>query len=230
MKRKINIRGVLIPNSYKRYYDYFGEENTCPADVQKILDESQPGDEIEVHINSPGGVIDVGSEIYTILRSHRENVVIYITGEACSAASIIAMAATCKMSPTALMMVHCVSTFQSGNHSAMEHTAEMLRTADQSLCTAYMDKSGMTEQEVLDMMEKETWLTAEKALELGLIDGIMFREEPVDVQMVAGPLFQLPTAEQMEKVRLLMQEDDMTSKKAAAVAAFNLLSLRGGTR
>ena len=108
MKRKINVRGVLIPNSYKAYYDYWGEDSCCPADVQKVLDEAQPGDEIEVYINSPGGVIDVGSEIYTILRSRKDNVVIYITGEACSAASIVAMAATCKMSPTALMMVHCV--------------------------------------------------------------------------------------------------------------------------
>lgn len=229
MKRKIDVRGVLIPNSYKWYYNLFGEESTCPADVQRVLDEAQTGDEIEVHINSPGGVIDVGSEIYTILRSRKDDVVIYITGEACSAASIVAMAATCKMSPTALMMVHCVSTRQSGNHSDMEHTAEVLRTADKALSTAYMAKSGMTEQKVLEMMERETWLTAEKALELGLIDEIMFQEEAL-TPLVAGPLFALPSAEQMEKARQMMPEDNKNVKKAAAIAAFNLLSLKGGSR
>ena len=230
MKRKINVRGVLIPNSYKAYYDYWGEDSCCPADVQKVLDEAQPGDEIEVYINSPGGVIDVGSEIYTILRNRKDNVVIYITGEACSAASIVAMAATCKMSPTALMMVHCVSSWQSGNHNDMEHMAETLRTADKALCTAYTAKNGMTEQEALEMMEQETWLTAEKALELRLIDEIMFQDTAEDAPMVAGPLFALPSAEQMEKVRLMMQEKDQTVDKAAAMAAFNLLKLRGGQK
>ena len=226
MKRNISIKGVLIPNSYKRYYDFLGEDSCCPADVQKVLDEAQPGDEIEVHINSPGGVIDVGSEIYTLLRSRRDDVVIYITGEACSAASVVAMAATCKMSPTALMMVHCVSTNQQGNHGDMERAAETLRTADKALSTAYTAKSGMTEKEALEMMERETWLTAEKALELGLIDEIMFQEPDVDGTMVAGPLFVLPSAEQMERVNLLMQEKEETVDKAAATAAFNLLKLK----
>ena len=230
MKRKINVRGVLIPNSYKVYYDFWGEESCCPADVQKVLDEAQQGDEIEVYINSPGGVIDVGSEIYTILRSRKDDVTIYITGEACSAASIVAMAATCKMSPTALMMVHCVSSYQRGNHSDMEHMAETLHTADKALSTAYTAKSGMSEQEALEMMERETWLTAEKALELGLIDGIMFEEASEAVPLVAGSLFALPTAEQMEKVRRMIRTDEVNVDKAAAVAAFNLLKLRGGQR
>ena len=68
MKHKINIRGSMIPNSYKWYYDFFGEDSTCPADVQTVLDAFKDGDEIEVYINSPGGVIDVGSEIYTLLK------------------------------------------------------------------------------------------------------------------------------------------------------------------
>lgn len=177
MKHKINIRGVLIPNDYKWYYDWFQEDATCPNDVQQVLDLLQDGDEIEVYINSPGGVIDVGSEIYTLLRSFKDNVKIYITGEACSAASIVAMAGYCEMSPTALMMVHCVSTYAGGNHSAMEHTAEVLRTADKALCTAYTAKSGMSEKDALEMMEHETWLTAQQAQEKGLIDGIMFQEE-----------------------------------------------------
>ena len=134
----------MIPNDYKLYYDWFGEDSTCPRDVQKVLDAVVVGDEIEVYINSPGGVIDVGSEIYTLLRA-QENVKIYITGEACSAASIVAMSGYCEMSPAALMMVHCVSSGARGNHSAMEHMAEVLRTADRALCTAYVAKTGMTE-------------------------------------------------------------------------------------
>lgn len=200
---RIDIRGVMIPNDYKWYYDWFEEDSTCPRDVQKVLDALADGDDLDVYINSPGGVIDVGSEIYTLLRKARErcNLKIHIVGEACSAASVAAMAGYCDMTPTALMMVHCVSTSRvSGNHSVMEHTAEMLRTADRAMCTAYMAKSGMTEQEALDMMEHETWLTAQQAKERGLIDAIMF-EEQEEAPLVAGPMFKLPTKEQMARIR-----------------------------
>lgn len=227
MKHKINIRGVLIPNDYKWYYDWFKEDATCPNDIQQVLDALQDGDEIEVYINSPGGVIDVGSEIYTLLRSFKDNIKIYITGEACSAASIVAMAGYCEMSPTALMMVHCVSSYTGGNHSDMEHMAEVLRTADKALCTAYTAKSGMSEKDALQMMEHETWLTAQQAHDKGLIDGIMFQEEEKK-PLVAGPLFSLPSKEQMEKVgRAIKVAGENLSDSAACLAQFNLLKMRG---
>ncbi len=232
MKHKINIKGVMIPNSYKWYYDYFGEDCTCPADVQKVLDVLQDGDEVEVFINSPGGVIDVGSEIYTLLRAHAEKVKIYITGEACSAASIAAMAAYCEMSPTALMMVHCVSTRVSGNHSTMEHTAEMLLAADQALCTAYVAKARMTKQEALKMMEHETWLTADQAKEKGLVDAVMFEEEERPDIFIDGPLFALPSIEQMEKVKGMLKQAEPSNGDTAFLmqTKLNFLKMKGEER
>ncbi len=225
MKHRINIRGVMVPNDYKRYYDYFGEDCTCPKDVQQVLDVFQDGDEIEVYINSPGGVIDVGSEIYTLLKSRKDDVKIY------SAASVAAMAAYCEMSPTALMMVHCVSTYAGGDHAEMEHTAEVLRTADQSISAAYVAKSGMSQEEALEMMEHTTWLTAGQALERGLVDAVMF-DEPEQAPLVAGPLFVLPTKEQLEKVNKAIQDaaGDPGGNPGGAQASYiqlNLLKLRG---
>lgn len=211
-KHKINIRGRIIPNDYKWFYDWFEMDSTCPRDVSSVLEKMVPGDEVDVCINSPGGVIDVGSEIYTLLRQASEAapVNIFVTGEACSAASIIACASHCAMSPTALMMVHCVSSGISGNHTDMEHMAEVLRTADNALCTAYMAKAGMTRSEALEMMENETWLTAEQAKERGLVDEIIFEDAAEEAMpMVASSgLFQLPTMEQMERVRAMMVKSD----------------------
>lgn len=228
---RIDIRGKLIPNDYKWFYDWFEEDSTCPKDVSKVLDMAQDGEELEVYINSPGGVIDVGSEIYTLLRTAKErcNLKIYIMGEACSAASVVAMAGHCEMSPTALMMVHCVSVNgASGNHTVMEHTAEMLRTADQALCTAYMQKTGMTEQEALEMMEQETWLTANQAVERGLVDAVMFKEpETEGTALAAGHLFKLPTKSQMEQAKKLMgvyAEEEKTKEQQKASA--RLLALK----
>jgi ClpP class serine protease len=105
----------------------------------------------------------------------------------------------------------------------MEHAAEVLRTADEALCTAYTTKSGMTKEQALEMMEHETWLTAEKAKELGLIDGIMF-EEPAQVSMVAlDGGFRLPTKEQMDAMR--REKDKENSKNKQIQAQLELLKL-----
>jgi ATP-dependent Clp protease protease subunit len=202
---RINIYGVIIPNDYKWYFDWFDEDSTCPRDVNNILNEAN-GEEVEVYINSPGGIIEAGSEIYTMLREYHGDIKIKIVGQACSAASIIAMARHCEMSPTALMMVHCVSTYADGNHSDMEKAAEVLRIADDALSNAYMAKSGMSKKEVLDMMENETWLTAEQAKEKGLIDGIMF-EEKEPLRLTASN-FELPSEEKMNRIRSMMKEQE----------------------
>lgn len=230
MKHRINVRGVIIPNDYKSYYDYFGEDSTCPKDVQKVIDAFQNGDEIEVYINSPGGVIASGSEIYTLLRANAEHTKIYITGNACSAASVIAMAAYCEMSPTALMMVHCVSTSAQGNHNDMAHAAETLHAADRALSAAYVAKTGMSETEVLEMMNHETWMNAEQAKEKGLIDAVMFEEKENHSLMVDGPLFALPDKEKLERVHNLLKEaspDDEGTAFLNLQAQLNLLRMRG---
>lgn len=232
MKHRFDLRGPMIPNNYKWYYDWFGEDSTCPADLKKIMDVFQPGDELEVYINSPGGVIDVGSEIYTMLRSHAEETKIYITGEACSAASIAAMAAHCEMAPTALLMVHCVSTGARGNHNAMEKAAEILRTADEALCNAYVAKAGMTKEEALAMMEHETWLTADQALERGLIDKVMFKDDTTPDLLMDG-LFELPTEAQMEKARAMINQEETPGKAPDVLllqAKLDFMRLKGELR
>lgn len=220
--KRVNVYGVIIPNDYKWYFDYFEEDSTCPKDIYNAIAEAN-GDELEVYINSPGGIIEAGSEIYTTLRSHQGSLKIYVVGQACSAASIIAMAGHCEMSPTALMMVHCVSTRASGNHSDMEKTAEVLRTADDALSNAYVAKTGMSKDEVLQMMEEETWLTAEQAKAKGLIDGVMF-EEKEPLRLTASN-FELPSEEQLNRVKTMMKEQGTKEDASAFLIQKSKLSL-----
>lgn len=220
---------MIIPNDYKWFYDYFDEDSTCPRDVTKALDEAN-GEEIEVYINSPGGIIEAGSEIYTALREHQGDIKIKIVGQACSAASIIAMAGHCEMSPTALMMVHCVSSGARGNHTDMEKMAEVLRTADDALSNAYISKTGMSKEEVLQMMEAETWLTAEQAKEKGLIDGVMF-EEKEPLRLTASN-FELPSEEKMNRIKSMIEEQSIENDASAFLiqkSKLSLLRLKGVT-
>lgn len=218
---RVDIRGAIIPNDYKWFYDLFDMESTCPADVKMVIDNLTTYEALDVYINSGGGEIASGSEIYTMLRALGDRTRIHVTGEAHSAASIIAMAGWCEMAPTALMMVHCVSSYADGNHNDMEHAAEVLRTADKALCTAYTEKTGMTEEEALAMMERETWLRAADAKNLGLIDEIMFDsgEQPT----LSNSTFKLPTRDQMERARAMMERRD--SGKEKIQTQLNLLRL-----
>ena len=198
MKHRIDIRGRISPNDDRDVLEFWDIEYTTPSDVHKILDQTADGDDIDVYINSGGGEIFAGSEIYTALREQAQtrNINIYITGVAASAASVIAMAAHSAISPTAQIMIHCVSTIAAGNHNDMEQVAEELKEADKALCRAYMDKAGISEEEAIALMEAETWLSASRAVELGLIDAIMF-EEPA--QMVAA-IDQTPISELRKKM------------------------------
>lgn len=181
---KVYIKGSIIRNNEKWIYDYYEMESTCPNDVAKIL-AINDGTDVEIEINSGGGDIFAGSEIYTMLRAEKRRKVSYIVGMAASAASVIAMATECYISPTAMMMVHNVSSGASGDYNVMNKTSQILQIAGQSIAQAYVDKSGISIEDALDMMNEETYLTAQQAKEKGLVDGIMF-EKQVITPMVAS--------------------------------------------
>jgi len=182
----INIRGVIVPDDDAWLYDYMGIAYTAPQNVADAITSAPETDTLDVYINSPGGEISAGSEIYAALQRAGDRVRIHITGEACSAASVIAMAGYCDMAPTARMMVHNVSTCTSGDYHDMDDASAALQTANRAIAAAYVRKSGMTEDYALKMMDTETWLTAEDALARGLIDAITGPQD--DKNSAAGQL------------------------------------------
>ncbi|WP_106494897.1 head maturation protease, ClpP-related [Lentibacillus sp. Marseille-P4043] len=175
---KIDIKGTIIPSAYQWIYDLFGIEATSPAKVNSLID-SADGDDLEVIINSPGGDVYSGSEIYTMLKEHeaKANVVSKIVGVAASAASVIAMAGKTLISPTAQIMIHNAYSVAGGDHRDLQHGSDFLRGWDKSITNAYALKTGMSQKELLDLMDKETWLGAQDAKEKGFVDEIMFENQ-----------------------------------------------------
>lgn len=167
----IEINGVIVSNDDVELYDWFGWECCSPGKVKGLL-EAAGGQPITININSCGGSVFAGIEIYEALRAYKGEVSIYVTGQAASAASIIAMAGHCEMSPAALLMVHRASASSRGNRNDMAKMAEDLDVIDNALASAYIAKSGMSRTDVIEMMDHETWLTADRAVELKLVDGI----------------------------------------------------------
>lgn len=169
---EIDVRGDIIGNDDKWIYDWLEWDSTCPNDIKNALQTMPTGDKLIVNVNSGGGSVMAGQEIYSLLHG-RQDVEIHIQSLAGSAASVIAMANTCKMSPVATIMIHNVSmSGASGDYHDMQKNAEILKTMNSALAEAYVAKTGKTKDEILKMMDKETWITAGQALEMGFIDEV----------------------------------------------------------
>lgn len=184
---KINVKGAIISNNDKWIYDMLEMDATSPKDIVDALPSNN--EDIEVIINSGGGDVFAGSEIYTTLKDYAGNVNIKVVGVAASAASVIAMAGNhIEMSPTAQMMIHNASTMAFGDDRAMASASEMLNSVNRGIANAYIEKTGKSEQEVLDLMNQETWFSAQDAVDLGFADSKMFGENTTKLVANSGQM------------------------------------------
>ena len=220
---KVNIKGPIVGNSDAWIYEWFGIEATSPSMVDKAIEKAN-GEDLEVEINSGGGSVFAGSEIYTALKSYPGNVTVKIVGLAASAASVIAMAGKkVLMSPTAQMMIHNVSSCAAGDYREMEHTAEILKSANDTIANAYRLKTGKTQEELLRLMDNETWMTAQKAKELGFIDEVMFE----DIQLAASTSYSgLLPPEVINKMRNTVK-NPVQNESDILISKLKFLKLKG---
>lgn len=179
----IDVKGEVVPSGNEWIYDWYGIQATSPKQITRALTNAN-GQPVTIKINSGGGDVFAGCEIYNELKNYNGEVTIEIQGLCASIASVIAMAGKCKMSPLAEIMIHNVSTSTSGDYRDMEHTAEVLKKANKTIANAYTLKTGMSEDEAYNLMDKETWITADEALEMKLIDEIMYSDEKVDKNLL----------------------------------------------
>ena len=157
--------------------DAFGSDRTLYLDGE-ISDETWFGDEvtpqlfkdelnagsgnITLWINSPGGDVFAAAQIYNMLMDYKGDVTVKIDALAASAASVIAMAGTrvC-MSPVAMLMVHNPATVAIGDAEEMQKAIDMLNEVKESIMNAYEIKTGMSRHKISQLMDAETWITAE---------------------------------------------------------------------
>ena len=133
---------------------------------------------ITLWINSPGGDCIAASQIYTMLMDYPDEVTVKIDGIAASAASVIAMAGTkVLMAPTALMMIHNPATITMGDHEDMKRAIEMLDEVKESIINAYEIKTGVSRIKLSHLMDAETWMNDNKAIELGFADDVLKDEK-----------------------------------------------------
>ncbi len=158
-------------------YGTIAEESWFDDDVTPHMfhDELFSGSgEVVIWLNSPGGDCIAASRIYAMLMDYAHHITVKIDGIAASAASVIAMAGSkVLMAPTALMMIHNPITLAYGDHQDMQKAIGLLDEVKESIINAYEMKTTLCRAQLGELMDRETWMNANKAMELGFADGIL---------------------------------------------------------
>lgn len=162
---KIDIFGIISE-------DYWGDESTVSVkSIRKQLNALKDGEELTVYINSPGGSVFEGLAIYNLLAEKKPT--IKIIGEASSIASVIACAGEKVMiAESALMLFHKPWTVAWGNENDFEKVQKQLTTLKDSIKTVYSSKSKLSDEKIEDLLNEDTYHSAQKCLELGFVDEI----------------------------------------------------------
>lgn len=198
----------------KRYYSFYQNAENKTADIYiygditswpwyedevssyTLTKELQAlGEDIEninVYVNSYGGEVAEGLAIYNALKRHKAKVTTYADGFACSIASVIFSAGDERvMSNTSLLMIHNAWTYTAGNASELKKQAEDLETITQASINAYLNNVNITEDEVKEMMDNETWISGADAVAMGFATKLIeVDEKEVATQSIRNSLLQ----------------------------------------
>lgn len=173
---RLVIEGEILPGGWA-----FPSDTDASAFCRAL---SQCGD-VDVIINSPGGDVFAGAQIYSMLRAHPYKVRVMIAGIAASAASVVAMAGDeVLISPVGYMMIHNPWMLIAGNAEQLEKAADDLREIGQGIMAAYREKTGMEDEALTALLEAETYMNAQSAIDMGFADGLWL---PDDVNTDPAP-------------------------------------------
>ena len=240
--KKFAIKGTIVPSDYQELYDWVGWEATSPAKIEAFLEEAK-GADIILEVNSPGGYVFAGMEIYNRLKMYSGKITAVVLSIAASAASLIICAAdTVQMSPVSQLMIHRTHSWTEGDKNDMYKTADDLAKLDESIANAYVDKTGLSKDEVLKLMDVTTWMGAEEAKEKNFADEILFQQEEQPAaaaygkDMASGASCSaaiMLTSEQIARMREAMMAKQTVNKQQETAALnllmqkYNYLSLKG---
>ena len=168
----LRLEGTIAEESW------FDDDVTPALFKDELFSSTGP---VTVWINSPGGDCVAAAQIYNMLMDYPGDVTVKVDGIAASAASVIAMAGTrVLMSPVSTMMIHNPLTVAMGDSEEMRRAIQMLDEVKESIINAYEIKTGLSRTQLSHLMDAETWMNANKALEFGFCDEIMFGREEAE--------------------------------------------------
>ncbi len=180
---RVQLNGYVVEDTDAWIYKFFGFGAICPRDVREALANNPEGEELIFEVNSPGGSVFSGFEIYSAIRTARRERNIRVVAEvqsiaASAASTIVEGCSQILMAPVAQMMIHLPSTHTDGDVTEHRKSIAILEAITASILNAYeLRSAGKLSREQLDaLIRNETWMTAQEAVAAGLADGILYAD------------------------------------------------------
>ena len=176
-------------------------------------------------INSPGGNFFDGLAIYNLLRAHTQPVTAKVVGVAASAASIVAMAASdIQIAKAGLYMVHNTQWVAIGDKQVMLEVHDHMKVFDDLVISLYAERTGLNELTVAAMMDAETFIGGDAAVEQGFADGLLaadqvVREPVTNISARRRVVAALTAGEKVSRSNALRLADECAADTPSAVAA-----------
>ncbi len=157
-----------------KIYDYVGKQETVNTDsIQEQLNSAN-GKPLNIYINSYGGEVFEGFAIYNMLERYTGYKTVYVDGIGASIASVIAMCGNkVIMNEASMLMIHNASGCAYGTFKEMEQVAEALKKINDVIRNVYKTKTNLDDAKLTELMDNETYLTAEECIEYGFADELV---------------------------------------------------------
>ena len=173
MPKKINVKGPIVSNDVAWFYDWFGWDYACTNKLSQGLEEAA-GEDVIIEINSPGGVCVYGYEMYTAIMNYEGKVTVHVISAMSAATLLVCAADEALISDTGIFMIHNAQSSASGDYRDMQMEADALREFNAGIINAYAKKTGKSREEIQALMDKDSYMSPQTAIEHGFIDGYMF--------------------------------------------------------
>lgn len=224
------LAGVVVTEDDRLLCELDGTDCISAKRISEMLADAD-GEDITFNLNSEGGSVFAGTEIYSMLNQYTGKVVVNINGLSASIASVLMLGAdVINMSLSGQIMIHRVSGRAFGNSDDLNKALNAFTSSEKTLVNLYHKKTGLPKNKLAEMMSKETWLTAEEALELGFVDSIIGESDysqTADTSLVAQYKERVSNAENfslaMTELKNQLKEEKMDDKTSLLEKIKNIL-------
>lgn len=227
---RYGLNGRIVADDDAPVLRWWGLSAVCPADIRQAIAENPADEEFTLEINSPGGSVFAGFEMYSVLRrASRDGVRIRaevqsLAGSAASVAMVGADTVAC--SPVAQVMIHLPLTVTEGNQNVHRESVQMLESITESIIAGYERKVGnkTSPAALRRMMDRETFLSARAALDAGLIDEIIGEEqpgEPININNIYNACGAVPDMDKLRAAYIAAQSQSQEPEPQPPVSNLN---------
>lgn len=222
---KINIKGPIISNDDAWIYRFFGWDYAAPKALNDALEQAS-GEDVELEINSPGGYVSCGYEMYADIMNYPGKVTAHVICAASAATLLLCAANEVLISDAGYIMIHNASVSASGNKNTMQQTHDRLQAIDDGIINAYIRKTGKEKEELQQLMDDETYMAPERAIELGFADGYLFgapgeKPKDTDVQQFVASEIQLIPEDRIKELAIAMEKSKVAPVQPVATSQQN---------